>query len=208
MKKAGILVALGLAGLLVSGCVTGGSYTDGYASQKKKGDALSMGLDRQDFEDVAESMIQSMLSSPAFTNIKPGTRKVIYVGRVKNDTPQRIDTDRITRKLTIALLNSGKFIVSSELQAGGSNSTITDALEESRNSDEFNQKTVIKKGTAAGIDFELEGKIGQTNTRLSNGKTQVEYFFNLRINDANSRTTFWEDEKVIDKTGSSKSVTW
>lgn len=92
--------------MLFSGCAQT-AYTDGKASQVKKGDALTLGLDRQDFESAAETMINSMLSDPAFANIKPDTRKVIAIGRVVNDTPQRIDTEKLTAKITSALRKSG-----------------------------------------------------------------------------------------------------
>lgn len=82
-------------------------YTDGKASQVKQGNALSLGLDREDFENAAQSMINSMLSDPAFANIKPGQRKVVAMGRVINDTPQRIDTEKLTAKITSALRKSG-----------------------------------------------------------------------------------------------------
>lgn len=85
MKKTKILGTALIGALLFSGCAQT-AYTDGKASQVKKGDALTLGLDRQDFESAAETMINSMLSDPAFANIKPGTRKVIAIGRVVNDT--------------------------------------------------------------------------------------------------------------------------
>ncbi|MEE6591688.1 penicillin-binding protein activator LpoB, partial [Campylobacter coli] len=37
---------------------------------------------------------------------------------------------------------------------------------------------------------------------------QAEYFFYLSVTDLNSGLAYWEDERTIDKTGSSKSVTW
>ena len=184
------------------------AYTDGRASQIKQGDALTLGLDRQDFENVAETMITSMLSDPAFTNIKPDTRKVLAIGRVINDTPQRIDTEKLIAKITSALRKSGKFILTSAVTAGGALDSMSEDVRELRNNDEFNQATIAKKGTLISPDFSLAGKIRQDNVKLSNGKTQVEYFFLLRLTDLNSGLVYWEDEQTIDKTGSSKSVTW
>lgn len=206
MKKTHIALALAAA-LSFTAC-TEAVYTSGNTAQTNKGKSLTMGLDSQDFINTAETMVNSLLSSPAFANIPVGARKVIYLGKIKNDTTLRIDTDKISARITEAMLNSGKFIQSSELQAGGTNSTLQEAIEETRDNDEFNRDTVIKKGQAVGIDYELEGKISQTNVKLSNGKTQVEYFFNLRVNDAAARVTVWQKTEEIVKAGSSKSVTW
>ncbi len=60
MKKTKILGTALIGALLFSGCAQI-AYTDGKASQIKKGDALTLGLDRQDFESAAETMINSML---------------------------------------------------------------------------------------------------------------------------------------------------
>ncbi|HDZ5097720.1 TPA: penicillin-binding protein activator LpoB [Campylobacter jejuni] len=207
MKKTKFLGAALVGALLFSGCAQT-VYTDGKASQVKKGDALTLGLDRQDYESAAETMIASMLSDPAFANIKPDVRKVIAMGRVINDTPQRIDTEKLTAKITSALRKSGKFVLTSAVAAGGALDSMSEDVRELRANDEFNQKTIAKKGTLVSPDFSLTGKIRQDNVKLSNGKTQVEYFFLLRITDLSSGLVYWEDEQTIDKTGSSKSVTW
>lgn len=183
-------------------------YTDGKASQKKQGDALTLGLDREDFEKTADIMVQSMLNDPAFANIKQGQRKVISIGKIINDTPQRIDTDKLISKITIALRKSGKFILTTAVAAGGAKDEMSEVVRELRDNDEFNQNTISKKGTLVAPDYSLSGKIRQDNVKLTNGKIQAEYFFHLTITDLNSGLAYWEDERTIDKTGSNKSVTW
>lgn len=183
-------------------------YTDGYASQKKQGKALTLGLDRQDFEATAEQMAQSMLNSPAFANISPGQRKVIAIGKIVNDTPQRIDTDKLISKITIALRKSGKFVLTTAVAAGGARDEMSEAVRQLRDNDEFNQDTLSKKGTLVVPDFSISGKIRQDNVRLRNGNIQAEYFFYLAVTDLNSGLAYWEDERTIDKTGTNKSVTW
>ncbi|QKG29771.1 penicillin-binding protein activator LpoB [Campylobacter sp. RM16187] len=207
--KSKILTTAVLAAFLITGCATNQPvYTDGKATQVKKGDALTLGLDREDFEVAAETMIQSLLSDPAFVNLQPGVRKVVAMGRVVNDTALRIDTEKLTAKITQAMRRSGKFVLTSAVAAGGALDSMSHDVRELRKDDEFNQKTIAKKGALVAPDFSLAGKIRQDNVKLSNGKTQVEYFFLLRLTDLNSGLVHWEDEKTIDKTGSSKSVTW
>lgn len=158
MKKTKILGTALIGALLFSGCAQI-AYTDGKASQIKKGDALTLGLDRQDFESAAETMINSMLSDPAFANIKPGTRKVIAIGRVVNDTPQRIDTEKLTAKITSALRKSGKFVLTSAVAVGGALDSMSEDVRELRDNDEFNQKTIAKKGHWYRLIFLLRVKL-------------------------------------------------
>lgn len=203
MKKMTIAVLVGV--LFLGGCAQN-TYTDGKASQVKKGDALTLGLDREDFENAAELMINSMLNDPALANIS--TRKVIAMGRILNDTPQRIDTEKLTAKITSALRKSGKFVLTSAVASGGALDSMSEEVRKLRNNEEFNQNTIAKKGTLVSPDYSLTGKIRQDNAKLRNGKIQVEYFFLLRLTDLSSGLVLWEDEQTIDKTGSSKSVTW
>lgn len=161
MKKTKIL-GVALAGaLLFSGCVQT-TYTDGKASQVKKGDALTLGLDRQDFENAAETMIASMLSDPAFANIKPGARKVIAISKVVNDTPQRIDTEKLTAKITTALRKSGKFVLTSAVAAGGALDSMSEDVRDLRDNDEFNQKTIAKKALLYRLTFLFQVKSDKT----------------------------------------------
>ncbi len=207
MKKFKLVTAVLAATLALSGC-SQMNYTDGSAGQVKRGNALSLGLDRDDFDHAAETMIQSMLSDPAFVDIAPGQRKIVAMGRIVNDTPQRIDTEKLTGKITSALRRSGKFILTSAVAAGGALDSMSEDVRELRDNDEFNQKTIAKKDTLVAPDFSLAGKIRQDNVKLPSGKVQVEYFFLLRMTDVASGLVYWQDEQTIDKVGSSKSVSW
>lgn len=201
-------LSLALMAILLFSACSQPKYTDGKASQKTQGDALTLGLDREDFENAANDMIQSLLSDPAFANLNSSNRKVIAMGRIINDTPQRIDTDKLTAKITIALRKSGKFILTTAVGAGGAKDNLSHEVRELRDNDEFNQNSIAQKGTLLAPNFSLSGKIRQDTVKLHNGKIQAEYFFHLILTDLNSGLAFWEDEKIIDKTGKSKSVTW
>lgn len=208
MTKFQLLVSTALAGVFLVACSGAPVYTDGKAGQVKQGDSLTLGLDREDFENAADVMIQSMLKDPAFANIAPGQRKVIAIGRIVNDTPQRIDTDKLISKITIALRKSGKFVLTTAVAAGGARDSMSEDVRTLRDNDEFNQGTIAKKGTLVAPDFSLAGKIRQDNVKLPNGKIQAEYFFYLSVTDLTSGLAYWEDEQTINKTGSKKSVTW
>lgn len=191
-----------------SACASNPVYTDGKSGQVVQGSALTLGLDREDFENAADAMIQSMLKDPAFSGIAPGQRKVLAIGRILNDTPQRIDTDRLISKITIALRKSGKFVLTTAVAAGGARDGMSEAVRELRENDEFNQNTIARKGSLVAPDFSLAGKIRQDTVKLPNGKLQAEYFFHLSVTDLNSGLAYWEDEQTVSKSGSAKSVTW
>ena len=206
--KTQILALSLIVAAFFAACSSKPVYTDGKAGQVKQADALTLGLDREDFENTADVMIQSMLKDPAFANIAPGQRKVLAVGRIINDTPQRIDTDKLVSKITIALRRSGKFVLTTAVAAGGAKDSMSHDVRELRANDEFNQNTIAKKGSLVAPDFSLAGKIRQDTVKLPNGDIQAEYFFHLMVTDLNSGLAYWEDEQTVSKTGSKKSVTW
>ncbi|MBP3676681.1 MAG: penicillin-binding protein activator LpoB [Campylobacter sp.] len=204
MKKIALIsVVVGV--LFFNGCTNQPFYTDN-SGIINQGPTVTMGLSNEDFEMAAEAMINSLLSDPAFKN--QNLRKVVAMGRIVNDTALRLDTQKLTRKITQAMRKSGKFILTSAVASGGALDSMSEDIRELRENDEFNQNTIAKKGTLIAPDFSLFGKIRQDNIKLSNGNVKVEYLFLLGLTDLNSGLVYWEDEKTINKAGSDKTVTW
>lgn len=204
MKKIALIsVVVGI--LFFNGCTNQPFYTDN-SGIINQGPTVTMGLSNEDFEIAAEAMINSLLSDPAFKN--QNLRKVVAMGRIVNDTALRLDTQKLTRKITQAMRKSGKFILTSAVASGGALDSMSEDIRELRENDEFNQNTIAKKGTLIAPDFSLFGKIRQDNIKLSNGNVKVEYLFLLGLTDLNSGLVYWEDEKTINKAGSDKTVTW
>lgn len=168
---------------------------------------VTMGIDRGDFEKAAMDATQSLLSSGAL-NRPGGGRYIVAIDQIINDTTQRIDTDLLIKKIRIAMLNSGKAVVTSAVKVGGPESTLSHSVRELRDNDEINQKTVAKKGTIMAPDMGLSGKIIQRNAKTYKGDQLVEYYFQLTLTELASGLAFWEDEIVVGKLGSNKTVTW
>lgn len=204
MKKIA-LISVVVGALFFNGCTNQPFYTDN-SGTINQGPTVTMGLSNEDFEIAAEAMINSLLSDPAFKN--QNLRKVVAMGRIVNDTALRLDTQKLTRKITQAMRKSGKFILTSAVASGGAIDSMSEDIRELRENDEFNQNTIAKKGTLIAPDFSLFGKIRQDNIKLSNGNVKVEYLFLLGLTDLNSGLVYWEDEKTINKAGSDKTVTW
>jgi penicillin-binding protein activator len=165
-----------------------------------------MGLDYRDFDIAASKMVQSMLSSGAID--KPGGgRYVVAGGRVVNDTMQRIDTDQLMVKIQQELLGSGKVVMTSAVGSEQQRDELVHKTRELRDSDEFNRDTVAAKGTLIAPELSISGKIFQRNLPYQKGQQQVEYYFQLRVSEITSGLRLWENEVLIGKRGSNKSVT-
>ena len=202
MKKV-VFFSLVAATIIFTGCTKQPQYIgDGSGSSVAP---ITMGIDRGDFEKAASDATQSLLSSGAL-NRPGGGRYVVAIDQVINDTTQRIDTDLLVKKIRIAMLNSGKAVVTSAIQVGGAESTLSHSVRELRDNDEINQNTIAKKGAMIAPDMGLSGKIIQRNAKTYKGDQLVEYYFQLTLTELASGLAFWEDEIVVGKLGSNKTV--
>jgi len=203
-----IILISAMAAIIFTGCATTSSGPR-YVNQEKTGTsaAMTLGLDYQDFRKASMDAVQSMLRSGAL-NKPGGGRYVLAISSFINDTTQRIDMDQLIKSIRIALLQSGKVVVTTAVRAGGAEDKMSYEARQLRNSDEFNQRTVAKKGQMIAPDFSLSGKIIQRTATLSNGETKVDYYFQLTLTDIKTGLAYWEGETVITKAGSGKTVNW
>ncbi len=211
MKKRTIALSLALA-MIFAGCAATTSRVQ-YIDQEKMGTStpVTLGLDYEDIHRASLKLVNSMLRSAYLDRmyrLKKGKPLVLMISDFTNDTTQRLDIDQIVKKIRIALLNSGRFIVTTALRAGGAEDKATYELRKLRKNKEFNQRTIAKKGTIIAPDLSLSGKIIQRVSELPNGKQRVDYYIQMSLTDVNSGLAFWEGEEVISKAGSSKSAPW
>lgn len=187
---------------------------DAHAARVQKVDgrndrgATTVGLDYRDFEDAASDAVQSLLSSGA-VNHPSGSRYVLMISRIINDTMQRIDTDQLVKKIRIELLNSGRVVVTTAVAAGGAEDSASyDVRNDLRGNDEFDQSRVQRKGTMVAPDLSLSGKILQRNLTIDRRRQQIEYYFQLTLTDLESGLALWENEYPIVKRTSSRRAGW
>ncbi len=202
MKKS--VLFWGIVFLLMNGCSGRTQYVEEYINKKN---LVTMGIDSRDFEKAAVDATESLLQGRALDK-KGGGRYVVAIDRIINDTTQRIDTDMLIKKIRIALLRSGKAVVTTAIKAGGPESTLSHSVRELRKNEEVKQTTIAKKNSLIAPDMGLSGKIIQRNARTGKGKQLVEYYFQLTLTHLESGLAFWEDEVVVGKVGSSKTVSW
>ncbi|MCG8617752.1 MAG: penicillin-binding protein activator LpoB [Desulfobacterales bacterium] len=197
------VLVIAAAVLLVTGCV---STTRNIDVNHDDGSAV-MGLDYRDFQKAAGDATTSLLRSGTLDR-NDGGRYVLAISRIINDTTQRVDTDQLIKKIRVELSRSGKVYVTTAVSADGPEDAMSLQARELRKSQEFNQKTVAKKGQMIAPDLSLSGKIIQRNLKVDSSTQQVEYYFHLTLTDIASGLGIWEDETVIGKRGSNKSVSW
>ncbi len=201
MKTVILQLAVVVVFILAVGC---GEETTTIDMRNDDGAAV-MGLDYRDFDQAASQMIQSLVASGSLK--KPGGgRYVVAKGRIVNDTMQRIDTDQLMAKVESEMMNTGMAVMTSAV-GSGTDKLVTESRE-LRDSEEFDPNTVAQRGTLIAPDLSISGKIFQRNIRVSKNKQQVEYYFQLMLSDVKSGLRFWQDEVVVGKRGSSKSVAW
>ncbi len=164
-----------------------------------------MGLDYRDFDRAASELIQSMLGSGALKK-QGGGRYVVATGRIVNDTMQRIDTDQLMAKIETGLLNSGQAVMTSAVGAGADK--LVHESRELRDAEEFDPNTVPERRTLIAPELSISGKIFQKNVRYGRNRQQVEYYFQLKLSDVKSGLRYWQDEVIVGKRGSNRSVAW
>ncbi len=198
------LLAFLLALALLAGCATNDvKVVDTRADAAPR----VLGLDYRDFEDAAGDAIAKLVASGVL-NKPEGGRFVMVVSRVTNDTMQRIDTEQLTKKIRVELLNSGKVVTTTAVGLDAPEDPMVAKARELRKSQEVKQSTVAGQGTIVAPDLSLSGKIIQMNHRLDKKTQQVEYFFMLSLTDLRTGLAVWENETPIIKRGSAKSVAW
>jgi len=190
----------------IIGC--SGPATENIDMTNDQGKAV-MALDYRDFDQAATAMIDSLVRSGSLK--KPGGgRYVMATGRIVNDTMQRIDTDQLMAKVEQELMNSGQVVMTSAVGDKADGSMIYESrdLRDSDRGDEFNPDTLQAKKQLIAPELSISGKIIQRNVKYDRKTQQVEYYFQLRIQDLTTGLRFWQEEKIIGKRGSDKMVSW
>ena len=205
--KTKALVIITLAGLLIAGC--GEPETVNIDVVNDEGKPV-MALDYRDFNQAASEMVQSMISSGALK--KPGGgRYVVTTAKITNDTMQRIDTDQLMMKIEQELMNSGQVVMTAAVGGKGAPDEMIYEMRDIRDSEvgeEFQEDTLAGKKTLIAPELSISGKIIQRNIRYDSRRQQVEYYFQLRVTDLTTGLAYWQNETLIGKRGSNRSVSW
>ena len=196
MKKIVLLSLLAAAlPLVLGGCATRAHYiqTGGRESVVSINE-----INIQDFIQAANTATSDLLAAGALDKVSTPPA-VIAISRIVNNTGQQIDTDLLTKKIRVAVMDSGKALTTTTMGLGG---TAEDPMAKS-----LQQENEFKNDTKATRtpDFTLSGKIIELGARVGNTR-QSTYSFQLSLTDAKTGLAVWEGEKEITKQGTRSSV--
>ncbi len=143
-----------------------------------------------DVKIVAESLINECMESPAINNFPAKNKRipVVIVGRFRNQSDEHIDTSIITKKMEVALINSGKvdFVASS----GEREQVREERDNQAVFANELTQKN-INNETAA--DFMLMGSV-KTITDGAGNKMTKTYYVSAELVDMETNRKIWAGE--------------
>jgi penicillin-binding protein activator len=181
--------------LIGAGCATNAHYVQTGGNEN----IVNIGqINIQDYIQAANDMTGKLLASGALDRVA-NPPAVLAISRIVNNTGQQIDTDLLTKKIRIAILDSGKAMTTTTMGLGG---TAEDPMAQGlQQENEFKNDTK----TTRTPDFTLSGKIIQLAVRSGN-TSQSTYSFQLSLTDSKSGLAVWEGEKEITKQGTRSSV--
>ncbi|MBN1788827.1 MAG: hypothetical protein JW806_10610 [Sedimentisphaerales bacterium] len=162
-----------------------------------------LALDYRDFDQVASEMVQSMLASGALKK-EDGSRYVVAISEIINATTQRFNTDRLMAKIEEDLMNSGQVVITSAVGNKIARDDMVHDIRDVRKSeyeDEFKEGTLAEEKQLIAPGLSISGMIFQKELAYDKDKTQVEYYFQLKITELASGLRFWQKELIIGKRG-------
>jgi penicillin-binding protein activator len=142
----------------------------------------------QDFMSAADAATSDLLASGVLNRVQ-NPPAVLAISRIVNNTSQQIDTDLLTKKIRVALLQSGKAVTTTTFGLGGPE----DPLAQS-----------IQQQPSRPPDFTLSGKIIETSVQAGSTR-QSTFTFQLSLTDQRGLAV-WESDKDITKQGTRPSV--
>ena len=166
LKRFLSITSLCAATAFVAGCAT----TTHYVPQGGTVAAVG-GFSQDDVDYTVSQAVQSLLAQGRLMSTD-GSRKVVVVENVVNDTLSRgSQSDALAESLGLSLrenlTNSGKIIV-------------------------FNKRAAQYATVKVDPQFSLLGRLTQRNLRQDNGVIQIEYSLNLQLIELATGLEFWQ----------------
>lgn len=162
-----------------------------------------------DLQTFSKKMVGSLLESPQLAYMKsPGKgddmRVIAYMGGVRNETKEHINTEAITDSIRTELLQSGKFRFVAD-QSG--QTEIGDQVRFQQESGRVNPEMAKKFGKQLGADVTIYGALRSIEKRRgrsveSGGLKTEDTYYQFVLNCVNLETgeIIWSDKGEIRKT--------
>lgn len=194
MKNKIILPLIAASAAFITGCGTSAHYVETGGRES----VVNIGrINDQDFIAAANAATQELLSSGVLDRVK-NPPALLAMSRIVNNTGQQIDIDLLTKKIRVALLQSGKAQTTTTFGLGGkAEDPLAQGIQQQ-------QEFMNDQKSARLPDFTLSGKIIE-NAVKSGSTRQSTFSFQLSLTDQQG-IAVWEGEKQITKQGSQSSV--
>jgi len=176
---------------MLAGCATVPNVQYGDAGSAKP---ISTEFGSSDLQQIAESMVDSLVTFPPIVEITAQKRPIISVDRVKNKTMQHIDTESITDTLRTKLIKSGKFRFIDRT----TDAAAIDEIKTQQDSGLVDRKKAVNFGSQAGADFILTSNFSEIRQKAGS-VTDVYYKFTMNLKNLRTGVLEWSDEKEIRK---------
>lgn len=188
--KYGLIAAVGSCLLfLTNGCASTTGYGDATSSK-----AVTTDFGASDLQQIAEKMVDSLLTFPPIVEVTSQRRPVVMVDRVKNKTMQHIDTESITDSIRTKIIRSGKFRF---IDRSTDQATINE-IRTQQESGLVNQSSATQLGEQIGAEFMLTSNLSEINDKAGR-TTDVYYKFTMSMKNLKTGILEWSDEKEIRK---------
>lgn len=187
---------MNVCGLAIAGtaaAVLGGCYNPNWSVQRTDPNTtVDVGYRWQDDDarQTYQKLIADCLARPWVENFRMahgGNRPVVFVGTVRNETSDYIDTKLVTKRFEEELINSGRVRVVADRDQRG------EIRDERQQGQAWNMpETVKKQAMELGADFIMLGRIGEVKQESNDRKTVVQYYqINLEMIDIQSNEKVW-----------------
>ena len=193
MKNSYLLIGvLGIGLFTLSGCATAPVIRYGDAQSLQ---TVSTDFSSSDLQQIASSMVDSLLVFPPIAEVISQRRPVITVDSIKNKTMQHIDTESVTDSIRTKLIQSGKFrFIDRTTDEAAINEVKTQ-----QDSGLVDKSTAAQFGKQIGAEYMLTGNISEIEQRNVSVK-DVYYKITLNLKNLNTGILEWSNEKEIRKT--------
>lgn len=183
-------------GLVIAGtaaAVLGGCYNPNWSVQRTDPNTtvdVDYRWQDDDARQTYQKLIADCLARPWVENFRMahgGNRPVVFVGTVRNETSDYIDTKLVTKRFEEELINSGRVRVVADRDQRG------EIRDERQQGQAWNMpETVKKQAMELGADFIMLGRIGEVKQESNDRKTVVQYYqINLEMIDIQSNEKVW-----------------
>jgi len=175
---------------LIAGCATPNVQYGDAGSAKP----VSTDFGSSDLQQIAGSMVDSLLTFPPIVELTTQRRPVISVDKVKNKSMQHIDTESITDSIRTKLIKSGKFMFIDRTTDGAA----VEEIQTQQNSGLVDPNKAVNFGTQTGAEYLLTANLSEISQKSGN-VTDVYYKFTMNLKNLRTGILDWSDEKEIRK---------